>query len=260
MGQRLGQHFLTSKRTVADMVEAANIKPGDIVVEIGPGKGVLTGALLETEAKVIAIERDVELVKHLKTEFEKEIGNKRLKLVQDDIRSFRPSSYKLEARSYKLVANIPYYITGEIIRSFLSNDVQPQSMTLLVQKEVADRIVARDKKESILSMSVKAYGTPRKVGNVPARYFNPKPKVDSAILLIDNISRDFFDTITEETFFKVLHAGLRHRRKLLIGNLEKVCSKEILTLAFASCNISEKARAEDLSLTDWRCLIQNTLS
>jgi len=149
--------------------------------------------------------------------------------------------------TYKIVANIPYNITGEILRGFLESDHQPASMTLMVQKEVAQRIVARDGKESILSMSVKAYGTPKYVQKVPAMLFNPKPKVDSAILHIANISKDFFveHKITEEQFFTVVKQGFAQKRKKLTNNLN--IDGEVLERV----GVEPKARAETLTLEQW---------
>src|SRR3990172_2215572 len=172
----LGQNFLTSRGVARDIVVAAQITPDDVVLEIGPGKGFLTEGLLQKAKKVIAVEKDERMVEYLKDKFREEIRNGKLELIHQDILSF-------DISRFTLVANIPYYITGEILRTFLSGDLQPQRMVLMVQKEVAERIVARPSsrragtgKESILSMSVKVYGTPCYIQKVPARYFSPKPK------------------------------------------------------------------------------------
>ena len=124
----------------------------------------------------------------------------------------------LKNDGYKVIANIPYYITGLIFRKFLSGNIQPKKLVIMVQKEIADRIIARDGKESLLSLSVKAYGTVKKIMKVEKENFSPKPKVDSAILLVDNISRVFFKEISEEKFFKVIKTGFAHKRKLLKKN------------------------------------------
>src|SRR3989344_2639920 len=228
----LGQHFLTSRRAIWQIVGAGKIVAGETVLEIGPGKGVLTKALLESGARVVAIEKDRELVELLEKTFEKEIAVGGLKLINGDVLELETSDLGLRAGEYKIIANIPYYITGQFLRKFLSGDTQPQSMVLLLQKEVVSRIIARDGKESILSLSVKAYGTPRLVGKVSARDFRPAPKVDSAIIAIENISRGNFSgqdmegaasdgasVQAENNFFSLLHAGFAHKRKKLIRNL-----------------------------------------
>ncbi len=153
----LGQHFLTSKKIVSEIASVAELTRDDTVLEVGPGKGVLTRALLETGAHVVAVEKDRDLVETLSHPFASEIDSKQLTIVQGDVLTFEPAAYGLKEHAYKLVANIPYYITGEIMRRFLSGGSQPERMVLLVQKEVAERVVARDTKESILSMSVKLY-------------------------------------------------------------------------------------------------------
>ena len=180
--KNLGQNFLTRDHYAIIMAEKAMVGQKDTVLEIGPGKGILTAILLKKAGHVIAVEKDPELVVFLKERFANEIKKQKLTLVSGDI-----FTYHLPPITYKLIANIPYYITGEIIRHFLSNDKQPQSLTLMVQKEVAERIVARNKKESLLSLSVKAYGEPEIVARVSAGNFFPKPKVDSAIIHIAGI-------------------------------------------------------------------------
>jgi 16S rRNA (adenine1518-N6/adenine1519-N6)-dimethyltransferase len=189
----LGQHFLHAPNVVGAMIHTARIEPGMIVLEIGPGKGILTRGLLKAGAKVMAVEKDQRAVEYMKENFVTEIADGRLKLVQDDILVINPADLGLEKEKYVIAANIPYYITGEIIRKFLTAEVYPSRMVLLVQKEVAKRIVAADKKESILSISVKAYGEPKYIDTVPKRFFRPIPKVDSAIILIDKISKKFFE-------------------------------------------------------------------
>ena len=168
------------------------------------------------------------------------------------ILEFAPSTYKLETRTYKIIANIPYNITGAILKKFLTAELKPERMVLLVQKEVAERIVARPArgraggKESILSTSVKAYGTPKVIMKVPKRYFSPAPKVDSAIIVIKNISRKIFEEngVDEQKFWEIVRTGFAHKRKKLSGNLKGLIPEEILV------NLGNK-RAEELTLSDW---------
>jgi len=248
----LGQNFLMHARIAERIALVADIKPDDVVLEIGPGTGMLTRELLKKAKKVIAVEADKELFEKLQTDFASEIAGGRLELIHGDIRNWDfemhlNSRYSVKD-GYVVVANIPYYLTGEIFRMFLEASNQPSSMTLLVQKEVADRIVARDKKESILSLSVKAYGTPKREFLVPRGAFIPAPNVDSAVLTIRNISRNNFATKKEEEqFFKLLHAGFAHKRKFVRSNLKGFLSEKALRVA----GVHESARAEDLTLSTW---------
>ena len=193
----LGQHFLMHARIAERMANVAEVTPESVVLEIGPGTGMLTRELLKRAKKVIAIEADAELFEKLKTDFADEITSNRLELVHGDIRTFPITSLP---RGYALVANIPYYLTGEIFRMFLESENQPSRVTLLVQKEVAQRI-ARSKKESILSLSVKAYGTPKYELTVPRGAFRPAPKVDSAVLSVRTISRKNFHRVRKNNNF-----------------------------------------------------------
>jgi 16S rRNA (adenine1518-N6/adenine1519-N6)-dimethyltransferase len=244
----LGQNFLTRDHFAIVMAEKAAVSKKDTVLEIGPGTGMLTKVLLERAKKVVAIEKDKELVRELSRKFKREIEENKLSLIAGDVRDF----YQKEP--YKVVANIPYYITGEIMRHFLEAKWQPTSMTLMVQKEVAERILARDKKESLLSLSVKAYGMPSIAARVPAGNFYPKPKVDSAILHIGDISKNFFNGISEKKFFEMLRAGFAHKRKKLISNLSMLntnTGREALEREFLKAGIPVDARAETVSLEKW---------
>ena len=249
--QSLGQNFLMHARIAERIALVAELTKESVVFEIGPGTGMLTRELLKLAGRVIALEADHELFEKLQSEFAREIAEGRLELISGDIRIFDIDTLSKE---YALVANIPYYLTGEIFRMFLTAENQPSSMTLLVQKEVAERI-ARSKKESILSLSVKAYGAPKLEFTVPRGAFNPAPNVDSAVLTIRDISRKNFcegQTFTsaqerEKLFFTLLHAGFAHKRKFVRKNL--------LEAGLPSGNIPEKARAEDLSLDDWLVLV-----
>lgn len=253
----LGQNFLMHQATAERIADAARLSSGDTVLEIGPGTGMLTRALLSRAGKVVAVEADAELIPGLEETFAAAIASGRLVLIHTDIRDFNPKNYKLQAISYKLVANIPYYITGEIIRQFLTAARKPRSVTLLVQKEVAERI-ARAKKESLLSLSVKAYGTPRYEFTVPRGAFRPAPAVDSAVLSVRDIRQDAFASEREEArFFEVLHAGFRHKRKLLARNLEEIALSQAVAGAFAKAGIAPKARAEDVPLPAWRALARS---
>lgn len=236
----LGQNFLMHARIAERIALVAKLAPDSVVFEIGPGTGMLTRELLKRAGKVIAIEADHELFEKLQTDFAREIAENRLELILGDIRAFDISTLP---KDYALVANIPYYLTGEIFRMFLASTNQPSTMTLLVQKEVAERI-ARSKKESILSLSVKAYGAPKLEFTVPRGAFKPAPKVDSAVLTVRDISRkNFADKKAEERFFALIHAGFAHKRKFVRKNL--------LEAKLPSGDIPEKSRAEDLSLEQW---------
>lgn len=245
----LGQNFLMHQATAERIARSASLSSKDTVVEIGPGTGKLTIALLALTKSVIAIEKDDALVAQLKETFSNEIQNKKLTLLHEDVRTF---SYT-KTTPYHVVANIPYYITGEIIRQFLTAKKKPLSMTLLVQKEVAERI-ARSKKESLLSLSVKVFGNPAYVFTVSRGSFVPAPKVDSAVLHISDIHTPFASSKEEERFFALLHAGFAHKRKLLIKNLQNLASAEKLLRAFQASGVLDKARAEDISLVSWKKL------
>lgn len=254
-GARLGQHFLKNAHYAKVLADAAHISAGDTVVEVGPGTGMLTRELLATGARVIAIEKDTALVEQLHETLANEIADKKLIIVSDDIRNVSTETLQPHGGTYAVAANIPYYITGEIIRQFLTATQQPRTMALLVQKEVAERVVARDNKESILSLSVKAYGTPKIVAKVSRGNFSPPPSVDSAILVIENISRNFFSDFSEEHFFHLVRTGFASKRKFLASNLSVIFDKEKVLEAFAKLGIDEKIRAEDVELETWRKLV-----
>lgn len=247
-GARLGQHFLTGQWAARALAQAVDVRSLETIVEIGPGKGALTRELLAL-GPVVAIEKDQALVEVLRKSFAEDIASGKLRLVREDIRNSTSETLGLER--YVIAANIPYYITGEIIRQFLTAKRQPRAMALLVQKEVAERILARDGKESILSLSVKAFGTPKIVAKVSRGNFSPPPTVDSAVLLVDDISRDRFGVGEERAFFKAVRAGFASKRKFLSSNLSGVFDKRSVVAAFTACGIPEKIRAEDLTLARW---------
>lgn len=288
----LGQNFLMHAQTAERTVLAAGVTDTDTVLEIGPGTGMLTRALLEKAGKVIAVEADHTLLEGLSQTFAQEIADGRLTLVSGDVRNFHIEQYLIGAKNrgsarrgesgegavrsygerdteapqqsnpddflgqYKLVANIPYYITGEIIRQFLTAAHKPVSMTLLVQKEVAVRI-AREKKESLLSLSVKAFGTPKYCFTVPRGAFRPAPNVDSAVLSVEHIRSDAFTSLAaEQVFFDILRAGFSQKRKRLAKNLEQLYAPGTIASAFTALNLSPNTRSEDVSVEIWRSLVE----
>ncbi len=290
----LGQNFLKNKHIIDKIAEAGEISDNDIVIEIGPGTGELTAGLLEQIKKVkgarlIAIEKDNRAIPILEKRFVDEVHNGQLTIVEGDflemdIKRFLEKNLvgkkTKNNTSYKIIANIPYYITGAIIRKSLEAKQKPSRLVLLVQKEVAERIVARNGKGSILSQSVQVYGDAKILMTVSKGNFVPVPKVDSAALIIENISNKQFDRakISEEHFFDIIHAGFAHKRKKLASNLKELFSKNNLIEkkqnkkaakqiaeernieeVFKKLNIDPNIRAENLSIDQWvqlACAIQ----
>ena len=270
----LGQHFLNSKHVLGQIIEAGKIQSDENILEIGPGTGFLTEALLKTGANIVAVEKDKRAYDLLQEKFSKEISFGKLKLIYGDIldeKEFSNNSIVKLFNSldkYSLIANIPYYITGAILEKFLEHKPRPQKMVLLVQKEVADRIVARQdqstrkSKESILSISVKVFGTPKIIAKVSPGSFTPPPSVDSAILSIENISdKNFFELLDTKPdvisdFFKIVKAGFAHKRKILRRNMEDVVDKTSIEQIWDSLKLDQNVRAEDLKPSDWVDIIK----
>ncbi len=248
---KLGQHFLTRSEIAGWVANSIDISDKDTVLEIGPGHGILTRELLKLAKTVVAIEKDTELVKELNEKFSSEIADTKLILIEEDVRDFNPEKHEHLQTNYNLCANIPYYITGYIIRKFLTTKKQPESIAVLIQKEVAERIVAKNNKHSILSISVYAYGIPKLEKIVKAGAFSPPPKVDSAILSIKNISHNNFkDMEHEKHFFEVIKTAFSQKRKTLGATLKNTVNID----DFIRCKIDKKTRPEDVPLEKWLCI------
>lgn len=250
----LGQNFLKSEKALNDIIKAGNLQKGETILEIGPGKGALTEKLLKKEVKILAVEKDEDLLPLLEEKFKEDIENSRLSLIYGDVLNFDFEKYSLESCAYKIIANIPYNITGAILKKFLGGENQPRQMVLMVQKEVADRILAKNNKESVLSISVKAYGQPSHITKVSKRYFSPSPKVDSAVISINKINKNFFseNSIEEKAFWNLVKTGFSHKRKTLLNNLKNFNKKINWTEALQCLNLDLKTRPENLSLSDWK--------
>lgn len=244
----LGQNFLKSKQIIEDIVKTANVAASDLVLEIGPGEGVLTEVLLRSSAKIICVEKDRRLIPILKEKFGKYIESEKLEVIEGDILEVQVEKIIPADLKYKIVANIPYYITGQILRKFLEGKFKPQSITLLVQDEVAKRITTKGK-ENLLSLSVKAYGQAKYIKKVSRSLFKPQPKVDSAIIHIEDISSKLGNI--EKKFFEIIHLGFQHKRKQLLPNLDKKYHREKVLEAFLRLEIPLKTRAEDVSFETW---------
>ncbi len=253
----LGQNFLKSKTIAKDVVLSGKPEKDELILEIGPGEGFLTEEILKISDNVLLVEKDHRLIPLLEKKFENYIKNKKLKIIQKDILEFEISEKNLGTKKYKVIANIPYYITGSIIRKFLDTNLQPKEMILMVQKEVAERIMAKNGKESLLSLSVKIFGNPKIIKKVPRGAFSPPPKVDSAVIKIDNISKNKFREIDEKNFFQIIHAGFAHKRKQLFSNISSVFGKEKAQNVFNKLKINPKIRAEDLPMSLWIEITKN---
>lgn len=236
------------------MIESVGTNESSLVVEIGPGKGALTGPLLETGATVIAYELDERMIQLLEEKFKPYISAKKLILHHTDILEADLLG-DTQGRQYSIVANIPYYITGMILRTMLSHDHPPTNMSLLMQKEVAYRITKQDGKNSILSLAVDFYADARYEMLVKKQYFNPSPKVDSAIISLFNIrnkSKDYH--ALEKEYFQVVKQAFAQKRKKAINNLSQLAPKEFWKHVFALLEISDAERAENIPHQLWLSL------
>ena len=242
--KKLGQHFIRSERVAQSVVSAAPIDT-PLVVEIGPGRGILTAALLDAGHTVIAVEKDDALIALLRERFAGAIAGNRLTLCHGDVRDNGWRSSVGES-PHTVVANIPYYLTGSLIRQMLTAADPPSAMTLVVQKEVAERICVRDGKESLLSLSVRLFGVPRYIKKLPRRLFSPQPAVDSAIITITDIHPR--PQKVQEVFFDCIHTAFHHKRKSV---LKKFQDNPAVRNALIERGVSERARAEEVSFAVW---------
>ncbi|PSO45040.1 MAG: ribosomal RNA small subunit methyltransferase A [Parcubacteria group bacterium QH_9_35_7] len=244
-----GQHFLLDKKVINKIIEVSEITSEDEVVEIGPGFGTLTFALSKLARKVIAFE----IEKRLKPYWEQNKTENINIIWGNGLENFKNNQDNL-FQQYKFVANLPYQITSRIIRTVLEAENKPDTMTVMVQKEVATRICA-DKDKSKLTVAVKLFGEPKLIREVPRESFYPPPRVDSAILTVENIQSPEID---KKNFFKVVSAGFAHRRKQLKNNLstDLGIDKQQAGAILGEITGKEKIRAQRLSLEDWKQLCE----
>ncbi|MCB9802896.1 ribosomal RNA small subunit methyltransferase A [Candidatus Nomurabacteria bacterium] len=254
-----GQNFLLADDVLEEIIDLAEVSKTDLVLEVGPGLGALTQKLLATKAKVVAFEVDRSLEKPL-ANLEK--LNQNLELIWQDILSLTDQQWQnilfaKKAKTYKVVANIPYYLTGKLIGKFILSKNQPSSMTLMVQREVAERVVLHKQKHSLLSLSVAFYGEANLGPIVKAENFYPVPKVDSAILQIKNLHPWNYQA-DEQQVWQLIHRGMAAKRKKLINNLlsDPSLEKERLLIIFEKIKIDKNSRAEDLAVEDWLALAE----
>jgi len=242
----LGQHWLRDEATLQAMAEAAELSNQDIILEIGPGLGTLTNVLTQKAGRVIAVELEDSLAEVLA----KQVPAGNLEVVSADILKFDLS---VLPAGYKVVANIPYYLTSNLIRLLCEAANPPSVMALLVQKEVAERIAAGPGQMSILSVSVQLYYQPKLGRVVPAELFEPPPKVDSQIVALKKRDQPLFTNLDTALFFKVVKAGFSERRKKLRSSLSGglQISKEEADKLLAKAGISGEKRAQELNLNDW---------
>jgi 16S rRNA (adenine1518-N6/adenine1519-N6)-dimethyltransferase len=253
----LGQNFLIDKNILQKIIDASDINSEDIILEVGPGLGTLTQELAKKAKKVIAVEKDETMCKILKEKFSAQGGPasgwKNIEIINEDILKF-----KIEEKKYKVIANIPYYLTSPLIRKFLEEGNQPQEIILMIQKEVAQRICSKTPDMNLLAVSVQFYADPKIVFTVSKNSFWPVPKIDSAIIKITPNTRHCEEGEAQRSnlFFKVVKAGFSQPRKQLAGNLSKVLKIEKKETAnwLLKNNITPTQRAETLTIEDWKNL------
>ena len=251
--KKLGQNFLVDANVLRKIIKEANLLRGDVILEIGPGIGNLTVELAKKAKMVLAIEKDKRMCKILK-DLLKDWGVKNVEIINEDILKIKETSMGKWFNNYKLVANLPYYITAPVIRKFLETKKQPQEMILMVQKEVAQRICAQPPKMTILAVSVQFYAQSKIISFVSKKSFWPQPKVDSAIIKIvprhDKSGERF-----REKFFQVVRAGFSHPRKQLVNNLRELeINKEQAKNWLLKNGVRPDLRAQSLTIEDWRKL------
>ena len=256
--KRLGQHFLVDEEVQQLITSAAELGATDIIIEIGPGLGIMTRELAKQAGQVIAIELDDKLAALLKQTL---ASFDNVAIINADILRINPATLLREQKAkvppagshYKVVANLPYYITSPVLRHFLEASVKPEVMVVMVQKEVAEAIVAEPGKRSVLSISVQFYGKPMIVSYVPAQSFYPVPEVDSAILRIDVYPQTAVAVTDEKSFFKMVRAGFTASRKQIVNSLAQglgLPKTEVLSL-LEKAGVVPQRRAETLTLDEW---------
>ena len=247
----LGQHWLKDPEILADIAEAAELTSDDVVLEIGPGLGTLTSRLLARANSVIAVEFDTDLARKLPGQF----PGKKLNVVNQDILQFDLNQLP---KNYKVVANVPYYITSKIVEKLMTVENKPSIAVLLVQKEVAERIAAEAGNMSILSVSVQIFAEAELDIEVPRQFFTPPPKVDSQVVVLRTRNNPLITPEDQRGFFRIVKAGFSAKRKKLRSSLsgglgiDKSVAEELLKNA----GISPDARAEDLAIEDWKRLLK----
>jgi len=256
----LGQNFLVDESALQRIIAAADLSGKDFVIEIGAGPGALTRLLSEQARRVLAVEIDSNMVNILRDVLA-EVRN--VDIIQGDILFFPMERLLADAGltaddPYKVVANLPYYITSAILRHLLEADRKPSCLVVTVQEEVAKRIVAKPGKMSLLAVSVQLYGVPRIVARIPAGAFYPVPKVDSSVLRIDLSDKPTVDVEDVSWFFAVVRAGFSARRKQLHNVLSRRLDLpgETVKAALSRCGIDPSRRAQTLTLNEWACLCQ----
>jgi 16S rRNA (adenine1518-N6/adenine1519-N6)-dimethyltransferase len=251
-GRRLGQNFLVDRGVLHQIVAAAELGPADTVIEVGPGLGLLTRELTKRAGRVIAIELDNRLATALGQSLH---SPPNLSIINADVLQVDPVALmaQSQASGYKVVANLPYYITSPTLRHFLEARVKPSLLVVMVQQEVGQTIVAKPGDMSLLSVSIQFYGQPRIICKVPANCFLPQPKVDSVLLRIDVYSQPLVKVSDQSCFFNLVRAGFGSRRKQLRNSLShglQIAPQEAASL-LEQADIDPKRRAETLSLEDW---------
>ncbi|NQT31804.1 MAG: ribosomal RNA small subunit methyltransferase A [Deltaproteobacteria bacterium] len=249
----LGQHFLVDEEVLEVITSAAELTPDDLVVEVGPGLGILTEALARKAGGVIAIELDDKLAALLKKTL---LSFKNVTIVNDNVLNIE-SGELLAGRGvnpvYKVVANLPYYITSPVLRHFLEASARPQVMIFMVQKEVAEAVAARPGDMSLLSVSVQFYGKPEIVSYVPAQSFYPAPAVDSAVLRIELYAEPAVAVSDEGGFFELVRAGFAAPRKQIANSLSQGLGlpRDVILPLLEKADIASQRRAETLTLEEW---------
>lgn len=249
----LGQNFLTDQRALERIVEAAELGPEDIVLEIGSGLGTLTRLLAAEAGQVVAIELDQRLVEVLKQTLA-DLPN--VEIIHGDLLELTPADLlerQMASFQYKVVANLPYYITSAILRHLLTAKIKPKLMVVTVQLEVAQRIVAQPGDMSLLAVSVQFYGRPRIVTRIKASAFYPSPQVDSAVIRIDLDGRPLVEVDDADSFFEVVRAGFAQRRKQLRNALaaQLALPANEVAQALTRAGVNPKRRAQTLSIEEW---------